>query len=344
MKDLNNKKILIIRLSALGDTIHTLPLLSAIKKQYPNAIVDWIVQQKASKFILNNPLINKVYVLPNKPKHKEFWQIISEIQKENYDIVIDTQQLLKSGIILHFSKGKRKITLDKGREFSHIFANEIIKTGKELFDINFHVVERNLLIAKYLGCEDLSINFSTPNFEQEYSEEVKTTIENLDKTKKTIVLAPTTTWDNKHWIIQGWVDVIKEFENNYNIILTADKNGAKTVEEIITKSESKNLINLANKTTLSDLIYIFQNTDVLLSPDSGSAHVAWACGNCKIITLFFATSKNRTAPFGDNYYSFNANIDCAPCMSKKCRKNNKNECISKINSSEIINILKKVLQ
>mgnify|MGYP003301146499 CR=1 FL=1 len=74
-----NKKILIIRLSALGDTIHTLPLLSAIKKQYPNAIVDWIVQQKASKFILNNPLINKVYVLPIKPKHKEFWQIIFRI-------------------------------------------------------------------------------------------------------------------------------------------------------------------------------------------------------------------------------------------------------------------------
>ena len=57
------KKILIIRLSALGDAIHTLPMANAIRKQYPDAQIDWIVEDKAAEFIINNPLLNNVYVL-----------------------------------------------------------------------------------------------------------------------------------------------------------------------------------------------------------------------------------------------------------------------------------------
>ena len=112
MKQFDFKKVLIVRLSALGDTIHTLPLARALKKQYPNIQLDWVVEDKASKFIINNPLINNVYEIPkrkwNKSKNKianfiEYFQIINKIRKEKYDVVIDVQQLLKNmvNLILH---------------------------------------------------------------------------------------------------------------------------------------------------------------------------------------------------------------------------------------------------
>ena len=94
MTDLNNKKVLIIRLSAVGDTIHTIPLACALKKKYPDIILDWVVEDKASKFIINNPLINRVYELPrkkwNENKNKiqnftEFKDIIKEIRKEKQE-------------------------------------------------------------------------------------------------------------------------------------------------------------------------------------------------------------------------------------------------------------------
>ncbi len=355
MENLNNKKILIIRLSALGDTIHTLPMANALKKEYPNAILDWVVEDKASKFIINNPLINNVYELPKKKwkqnknkveNLKEFFEIIKKIRKEKYDIVLDTQQLLKSGIILGLSKGKRKITLNDGREFSGVFANEIIKTGRKQFDLYYHVVKRNMEFAKYLGCKDLDIEFKLPNFENEYSKEIKEKVSRLDKTKKTIVIAPATTWRNKHWNIKSWVEIINTFKDSCNIIITAGSNKEKELaERILSFITGGNILNLSGQTSLSDLVYIYQNCDLLISPDSGSAHIAWATGKCKIFTVFFATSSARTAPFGDNYYAYSSNSKCSPCMKKFCKlKANKYNCIYNLNSEKLINNIKKVLQ
>ena len=349
------KKILIIRLSALGDTIHTLPLANAIKKQFPTLQLDWIVEDKASKFIINNPLINNVYELPRKKWKKnknkiqniiEFFQIIKKIQKEKYDIVIDTQQLLKSGIILGLSGGKRKITLDGGREFSYLFANEIIKTGRKQFDISYHVVKRNLEIAKYLGCEDLKEEFILPDFSKEYSNEIIEIISKIDKNKKTIVIAPATTWENKHWTIDGWIEIINILKNEFNIIITATKAEENLTKRILSNIKDKeNIVDLTGKTSLTDIVYIDKNADIVITPDSGSCHIAWAVNKPYIISLFFATSAKRTAPFGDKYYSLSANISCSPCMKKRCQRSDKiNECRKTISPHEIINIVKKVLQ
>ena len=140
---MDKQKILIIRRSALGDTIHTLPLAKSLREKYPDAQIDWIVEDKAEKFITNNPLLDKVYVIHKKTGgFKEFKALIKQIRAEKYDIAIDTQQLLKSGIILGLSGAKRKIALSDGREFSGIFANEIIKTDRKQFDVNYHVVKK----------------------------------------------------------------------------------------------------------------------------------------------------------------------------------------------------------
>lgn len=353
LKNSEIKKILIIRLSALGDSIHTLPLANALRKKYPDIQLDWVVEDKAEKFIVNNPLLNNVYVLERKkwkslPKIqvlKEFFCLIKQIRKEKYDVIVDTQQLLKSAMIMQLSNGTRKIALDGGREFSWLFANEIIKTGRKQFDINYHVVKRNLEIAKYLGCEEIEPRFVIPDFSDEYSNEIVNTIDNLDKTKKTIVIAPATTWVGKHWTVQGWVDVIEKFKNSCNIIITATEKERVLTEEILSQIKNGNIIDLTGKTSVSDIVYICKNADLIISPDSGSAHIAWA-SNCKsIITLFFATSANRTAPYGCNYYSLSASTSCSPCMKKHCKdKKAKNRCINTINSEKLINIMKKVLQ
>ena len=221
--DLNNKKVLIIRLSALGDTIHTLPLAAALKKQYPSVQLDWVVEDKASIFVLGNPLIDNVYELPRKKwkesknkleNLKEFFEIIFRIRKQKYDYVLDTQQLFKSSLIMGLSAGKSKVTLNDGREFSWLFANKIINTGRKQFDTQYHVVKRNLEFAKYFGCENLDIEFVIPDLSSKYNHEITYLIDNLDKSKKTIVIAPATTWENKHWTMQGWVDLINEFKHD----------------------------------------------------------------------------------------------------------------------------------
>lgn len=339
------KKILIIRLSALGDTIHTLPALYALRKNFPTAQIDWVVEDKACKFVENNPYINNVYVIKRKNRSlKSFFKLISKLRKEKYDIALDFQQLLKSGIILGLSGAKRRITLDCGREFSFIFANEIVKTGRKLFDINYHVVNRNLELTAVLGCNKEEIKFPVPDFTNEYSIEIKNIIENIDKSKKTIVLAPATTWDNKHWTIEGWQKLIETFKNDCNIIITASSKEKELTAKIMQGINKSEIIDLTGKTTLADLVYIYKNADLVISPDSGSAHTAWISGAKSIITLFFATSAKRTAPFGNNYVSFSPVIPCSPCMRKKCRlKQDKNKCSTLITSDKVITAVKKLM-
>lgn len=340
---MDKPKILIIRRSALGDTIHTLPLAKSLREKFPNAQIDWIVEDKAEKFITNNPLLNKVYVIHKKTGgFAEFKQIIKQIRALKYDIAIDTQQLLKSGVILGLSGAKRKITLSDGREFSWIFANEIIKTNRKQFDINYHVVKRNLEIAKYLGADEEKIEFTLPNTSENDKNKAKDLLNKIDPNLKSVIISPETTWDNKHWTVDGWRKVIEKLLGKVNLVYTgtSDENGLSG--KILQGFDG--IINLSGKTNLFELEEVFKLANLVISVDSGSAHVAWATGVPAIITLFFATSSKRTAPFGEKYFSIQAETPCSPCMKRKCKNKIINECVPTISPEKVISTMNEILK
>ena len=340
---MDKPKILIIRRSALGDTIHTLPLAKSLREKFPNAQIDWIVEDKAEKFITNNPLLDKVYVIHKKTGgFAEFKQIIKQIRAQKYDIAIDTQQLLKSGVILGLSGAKRKITLSDGREFSWIFANEIIKTNRKQFDINYHVVKRNLEIAKYLGADEEKIEFTLPNTSENDKNKAKDLLNKIDPNLKSVIISPETTWDNKHWTVDGWRKVIEKLSGKVNLVYTgtSDENGLSG--KILQGFDG--IINLSGKTNLFELEEVFKLANLVISVDSGSAHVAWATGVPAIITLFFATSSKRTAPFGEKYFSIQAETHCSPCMKRKCKNKIINECVPTISPEKVISTVNEILK
>jgi len=342
-------KILIIRRSALGDTIHTLPLLSALKNKYPDSQIDWVVDEKASRFLINHPFLNRVYILRKQKSDKissviNFFRTIADIRSEKYDIAIDTQQLLKSSVIMALSGAKRKIALSDGREFSYLFANEIIKSPRKQFDIHYHVVKRNLEIAGYLGADADKIEFVMPPVSNSSKIKAEFILSSLDKSRKTVVIAPETTWENKHWSEEGWRNLLNYLKEKVNIIYTGtDKDNG--LSERILKGFERYVINLRGKTSLDDMREVLSYADLLISPDSGTAHIAWADGKCDIITLFFATSGERTAPVGEKYDYVQPKCPCSPCMKKKCTlKRDKNMCVLQVNSKEIIKIINRHLQ
>jgi len=338
-------KILIIRRSALGDTIHTLPLAKALRDIYPDAQLDWIVEDKAAQFVVNNPLLDNVYVIHKKSGGiKEFCGLISEIRHQKYDIVIDTQQLLKSAAIMGLSGGKRRITLSDGREFSGIFANEIIKTDRRQFDIHYHVVKRNLEIGAYLGADTDNIEFVLPPSSQTSIDKAKSLMSQCSPDKKTVIIAPETTWANKHWTAENWKKVIDYLKGRVNLVYTGTKNDNGLSKAILSEVGENDVINLCGQTNLEELTEIFKLSDLVITPDSGSAHIAWATGIPAIITLFFATSAERTAPFGEKYFSVQSETPCSPCMKKKCVLKINNECVQAVNFEEIVKLINKVLQ
>ncbi len=118
-------KILIIKLSSIGDVVHTLPSLYAIRRRYPDAVIDWLVEEDASDIIKGHNLLNDCIIVKRKkwlkkPLSIDTWRnaaaVIKSLRSKSYDIVIDFQGLIKSGIWAFLSKGKRRIGFSNTKE------------------------------------------------------------------------------------------------------------------------------------------------------------------------------------------------------------------------------------
>src|SRR5574344_441682 len=336
-----NIKILILRLSALGDTIHTLPLAYALKKTYPDCKIGWVVEDKAKLFIEGNPLVDDCYVIQKKEWKKrgffslknisEFNDIVQKINAQGYDAVIDTQQLWKSASLLPFLSIKRKITLSGGREFSWLFANEIVPASHDLFDFNYHVVNRNLELAKYMGADISELKFMLKKSDENIVKKIDMLLQNMDNSRKTVVISPATTWENKHWKEKNWSELITFLAGKVNIVITGTKGDLTMIQRITDMSVTDEYTVLAGETDLLELAELFRRSDLVISPDSGSAHIAWAVEHPAVLTLFFSTAEKRNAPFGKNCYTISANTDCHPSSKRKCPlKQNKNKCIDSV--------------
>lgn len=347
------KKILILRLSALGDTIHTLPVAHALKKTYPNCEIGWVVEDKAKLFIDGNPLVDHCYVIPKKQWKQrgfsfqnisEFKSIIDNINAQNYDVVLDTQQLLKSSFLLPFLNIKRKVTLSGGREFSWLFSNEFVKSSHSLFDPNYHVVNRNLELAKYLGADVSDVRMTLKPAPDEVVSKINDLLSGLDINKKTIIISPATTWVNKHWAENHWHEVIRYFCDKVNLVFTGMDSDLPLINRILGDINSSSIFVLAGKTNLIELAEVFRRGDVVISPDSGSAHIAWATQKSSIVTLFCATAEKRSAPFGENCYVLSPQLPCRPCLKRKCHlTSDKNKCCSLVQPRELIDLLNIIL-
>lgn len=317
---MNNKKVLLIRLSALGDVIFNLPLANILKTN--GYEVHWITSEKGFDIVNNNPLVDKAILAPVEKWKKqsvfknfiEYTKIIKFLRSQKYDIAIDTQLLLKSALWTALCGAKRKIVSKSAREFAHLAGNEII--GKLSYDYNTHATKRYLKFSEHLGLESNEIIAKLPPSSEKTIEKIHELTKDLDKSKPIIGLAPATTWATKHWNRDNWKKLVQELEKNYTIVFT----GTKKDEELISYISNGKHLSLAGQTNLLELAEFFRRCDLVISLDSGSTHLAWACEKPKIVSIFCSTPKGFYAPVGseNKYIALSGELDCQPCHKKHC--------------------------
>lgn len=349
-------KILIIRLTSLGDVIFTIPLACTLKNDNPENKIGWIVAEKGLNVIKNNPCVDICHFIPfNEWKKRpfslktlrEFLKIINEIRAEKYDIAIDCQQMFKSLFLFLFSGAKRRITFSDARELSILGGNEFIKPKVAFRDSNYHIVERNLDFARHLGIEPNTIDFALPELPHEVKSKIDDLLKDIDNSLPIIVISPATTWENKHWAEKNWAMTINAIHDKCNLVITGTIADEKLIERILNHSiKNVNYINLVGKTNIEELREVFSRAKVVISPDSGSAHLAWASNAPAVITIFTCTPPRRFGPYGNNekYFSVSSSLNCQPCFKKKCLlKQELNKCQNFPSANEIINIVNNLL-
>ena len=317
---MNNKKVLIIRLSALGDVIFNLPLANILQKN--GYEVHWITSEKGFDIINNNPLVNKAILAPVEKWKKqnffknfiEYIKIINFLRSQKYNIAIDTQLLLKSAVWTAFCGAKRRIVSKSAREFAHLAGNEVIE--RLSYDYNTHATKRYLKFSEHLGLKSDEIIAKLPPSTQKSIDKINELTKDLDNSKPIIGIAPATTWTTKHWNKDNWKELIKGLEKDYTLVFT----GTKKDEELINYISEGNHLSIAGKTNLLELAEFFKRCDLVISLDSGSTHLAWACEKPKIISIFCSTPKGFYAPVGgeDKYIALAGDLSCQPCHKKHC--------------------------
>ncbi len=313
-------QFLIVKLSALGDVIQTLPALNLLKRVYPEAEIDWIVEERNGELLLDHPYLRRVFFFKKDffKNPGKFFSFIRNLRKTQYTAIIDFQGLLKSGILTFFAKSRYKIGFSNHREGSPLFYN--VKFPP--FDPELHAVKRYLLLVKntvnFLTPE---VSFSFPEDEILYHHPLVEHKPTLETKRPYLILIPGARWETKLWPFAHWksfLELSSELRKKYDFyfIGSEKEREIKIWAEEMEKSFS-GVFSLIGKLSLKEVVFLIKRAEFIVSVDTGTMHLA-SLLNRPILALFGPTSPQRTGPWSKNSFVIQEKLSCVPCFKRRC--------------------------
>ncbi|MBN1663364.1 MAG: glycosyltransferase family 9 protein [Deltaproteobacteria bacterium] len=317
--------ILIIKLSAIGDVIHTLPSLAALRRLYPDAHITWVIEEAAADLIKDHPYLDRVVVSRRKSWIKElkrgriakpFGEIrsfIGEIKKIKYDLVIDFQGLFKSAVLVWLSSGKRKLGYASMQELSGLFLNDRIPE-----DMTKHAVDRYLDFPRYLGADIKEVEFLVPVQDDHKQRADKLLSANgISAHHAYVAVNPIALWETKLWGNEKFACLCDKLIEELGMTVVFTDSGPEEINKIQAMMRQPS-VNLGGKTSLRDLACLYRGARFLITTDSGPMHLAAAVGT-PVCAIFGPTDPARTGPFGKGHLVTRKDLPCMPCFRKSCR-------------------------
>lgn len=336
------KKILIVKLSAIGDVIHALPVAHALKQEYPKARITWVVEKPAYDLLTNNPDIDEIIIF-DKPKFKSLagllangYQFARELKAHKFDLAIDLQGLFKSAAISYLSGAPKRLVYCNARELSHLVGERICGDHEQ-----GHVVDRYLDVARYLGCKINEVQFPIHFTESEIKK--TTAIANHAGFKLEnpyIVLAPGTNWPSKCWSPTQFAQLAdKLYDHNIIPVIIGGPNDNRLAQEIIDNTQVPP-VDLTGKTSMKQLAYIIKNAQVFVGGDTGPMHLAVAVST-PAVAMFGPTTPERNGPYGENNKVLLSPRLCCGCWKRQCPQGK--DCLEDIEVNEVYSAIEEIL-
>ncbi len=351
MKGGTGLKILIVKLSAIGDVIHTLPALNAIRQYYPEAHITWLVEEAASDIVKNHCALDRVIISKRKYwierlKHfdldsvKEIFRFIKNLRDTSYDVIIDFQALLKSGILIGLARGKRKAGFGRGMEHmekSYLFLNEHIP----VVSMEHHALKRGMILLNALGIPTTGkVDYHLPiGAGERASAGMLLDQHGIKQTDLLIAINPVAKWETKLWGSDRFANLADSLIDQYNadIFFTGSMEDFDLIQEIMAEMNGT-AVNLAGLSTLRVLAALYERADVVISTDTGPMHMA-AAVETPVVALFGPTAPWRTGPFGSMHQVIRVEMECSPCFKRECKTK---DCMLKINVKQVMDGVKKL--
>ena len=314
--------VLIIKMSSLGDVIHTLPAVTDAVKALDDIQFDWVVESGFQEIPRWHPAVRQV--IPIELRH---WRknkrdalmsgsvkhFIQQLRYREYDVILDAQGLLKSACVARLARGIR-IGLDKksAREpVSSVFYQKTVSAGK-----NQHAVEKvRQLFAK-------ALNYSLPTPEVNYGIDIARLGNMLLPKQPYVMFLHGTTWATKHWPEQYWCELAKKLcSEGQQVVLTWGNQIEKARAEKIVYFCQQQKLNLTPhilpKLSLGEITYVIANATAAVAVDTGLGHIA-AMMNVPTLSLYGPTFPGFTGAYGQQQIHLTVDAQCHPCFEKEC--------------------------
>ncbi|HAL92709.1 MAG TPA: hypothetical protein DCM68_06765 [Verrucomicrobia bacterium] len=302
------KRILVIKLSSLGDIAHALPAVRALKER-TGAAIDWVVQPEYAELLACCPDVEGILPFPRKDFVRGFLPFLRALRRKRYDAIVDLQGLMKSAIVARFARGKRRFGPAWAREGAHRFydAQPARTTGPRR-----HAVEELMAVADLVAAG----GGVPPEPRLDFPE-----AEHDGSPGPHVALAPFSRWNTKNWPLENFAALGRRLASEMGCqIRIVGGPGDMAQGEALARQIGEGARNLCGKTDLPGLCSLLKGMDLLVTVDSGPMHWADAMG-VPLVAVFGATDPARTGPYRQHdHVVAKGGLSCRPCHSRTCAR------------------------
>jgi heptosyltransferase-1 len=338
--------ILIIRLSSLGDIIHTLPAFTALREKKPTAKIVWIVEENGREILELVPGIDRIVVAKTKEwriTSSQFWSEFKSLRKDirkRDQTAIDFQGLAKSGIVSYLSRAKKRIGFHrknlKEPIASMFYTNQLNEVSEKI-----HVIQKNLKLLSLLGIEEEQFKFPLviPDTHLRSAEKILADIGHQDS-QKLVVLNVGAAWETKRWAPDRWVELIHALNTDRKGLFFLLLWGNEEEKRIADSIQTKTSVSMVPFLGIKDVFALIKRADLVVSGDTFALQAACALST-PVVGIFGPTTPSRNGPFSTRDRVAFHEMECSHCYRRKCESI---ACLEKITSEEIRGLCIEVLE
>jgi heptosyltransferase-1 len=365
-------RILLIKPSALGDVVHTLPVLVKLRARYPRARIDWLITPENAEVVRYHPALSNVVLFARRDFSKRgrrwraflsFVDLLKQIRRAKYELVIDMHGQVRSAFFSLISGApvrigfdrpiKRGVTISAEHDLKNV-PNHGWRGAREgswiaythripIPTLDVHAIDRYLWVAPLLGLDDNPPDL-TIHLSPEASDRVNRLLEEHDvpASKPLVVLVPGTIWETKHWTIEGFAGVARQFvQDGFAVALVGTVRDQQRCRQIA--AAAPGTCDLSGKTTPADLAALIRRAEVAVTNDSGSMHVAASLGK-PMVSVFGPTNPVHIGPYERPESVVRVDLPCSPCNYRRLSQCPfDHACMKQVTSAMVAERVRKIL-
>ena len=365
-------RILLIKPSALGDVVHTLPVLVKLRARYPRAQIDWLITPENAEVVRYHPALSNVVLFARRDFSKRgrrwrafvsFFDLLKQIRSAKYELIIDMHGQVRSAFFALISGARVRIGFDRpvkrgltvsaehdlknipshgwrgAREGSWIAYTHRIPIPT----LDVHAIDRYLWVAPLLGLDDNPPDL-TIHLSPQATNKVNRLLEEhgVPASKPLVVLVPGTIWETKHWTIEGFAGVARQFlQDGFAVALAGTTRDQQRCRQIA--AAAPGTCDLSGKTTPADLAALIRRAEVAVTNDSGSMHVAASLGK-PMVSVFGPTNPVHIGPYERPESVVRLDLPCSPCNYRRLSQCPfDHACMKQVTSAMVVERVRKIL-